>query len=95
MLLESNRIYQHEEHGQVVVIGIHEIYNEVDTDSGHGSKVETAVRFASAWDHYGPMPGGGGGEPLDEFEAKATGPIQADPPEFVENDSSETESTGE
>jgi len=85
MILEANRIYEHDDHGRVVVLGIHDVYNSFDTDGGRGDKIETVVRFARDWDHYGPMPHGAGGEPLAEFESKTTGPIQTDPPEFADD----------
>ena len=86
MLIEANRFYEHDEHGRIVVLGLHRIYNRFDTESGHGEDVQVVVRFATAWDHYGPMPGGGTGEPLDEFVSQASGPLQDTLPEFVEED---------
>ena len=57
MRVTGNTIYEHDEHGAVLVIDVHHVFNEYDLDTGSGELHSRVVRYTSDWDDYGPLPG--------------------------------------
>jgi hypothetical protein len=73
MKLSSECIYEHRDHGEVLVCGIHTEYKSYETTKEEGVEVGTFVRYADEWDGYGSMPGSDTKVPVDEFiEAAGT-----------------------
>jgi hypothetical protein len=67
MNLTENTIYQHDELGEVLVVGVHHIFDTYDLDSGDGRLRSRVVRYTAEWDDYGPMPSSIRTTPVDEF----------------------------
>lgn len=67
MKLTSDGVYQHAEHGEVLVIGVHHVFDEYDPDSKDGQLQSRTVRFTPEWDDYGPMPSSICVAPVDKF----------------------------
>ncbi|AQL43295.1 hypothetical protein BV210_11590 [Halorientalis sp. IM1011] len=57
MRVTSETIYEHDEHGEVLIIDVHHVFNEYDLKSGSGDLHSRVVRYTPNWDDYGPMPG--------------------------------------
>lgn len=57
MKLTGDTIYEHDEHGEVLVIDVHHVFDEYDLETRSGECHSRVVRYASQWDDYGPMPG--------------------------------------
>jgi hypothetical protein len=57
MRITGNTIYEHDEHGEVLVLDVHHVFNEYDLETGRGELHSRVVRYTSNWDDYGPMPG--------------------------------------
>lgn len=74
MKIESHAIYEHAEHGTVVALGVHQVYESYDTSKMDGDVSKVVVRYTTDWDAYGPMPASTIVDPVDEFEAAANGP---------------------
>ena len=67
MNLTENTIYRHDELGEVLVLGVHHIFETYDLDSGDGRLRSRVVRYTADWDDYGPMPSSVRTTPVDEF----------------------------
>jgi len=57
MKITGDTIYEHNEHGEVLVINVHHVFEEYDLDAVSGRLHSRVVRYTSDWDDYGPMPG--------------------------------------
>lgn len=75
MELQANELYHHEEHGDVVVLGVHHVYDAYDVTTESGELRAVVVRFTNSWDGYGPMPAAMLTEPVEEF-TNAIGEVQ-------------------
>lgn len=67
MNLTENTIYRHDELGEVLVLGVHHIFETYDLDSANGRLRSRVVRYTAEWDDYGPMPSSVRTTPVDEF----------------------------
>ena len=67
MTLTENTIYQHDELGAILVLGVHHIFETYDPDSGDGRLRSRVVRYTAEWDDYGPMPSSIRTMPVDAF----------------------------
>ncbi len=67
MILTKDTIYRHEELGQVLVLGVHHVFETYDLDSQDGRLQSRVVRYTTEWDDYGPMPSSIRTTPVDEF----------------------------
>jgi hypothetical protein len=67
MKLESECIYEHRDHGEVLVLGISTEYESYDTTEADGVDIGTFVQYAWEWDGYGAMPSAATKAPIDEF----------------------------
>lgn len=67
MKLASDGVYPHDEHGEVLVIDIHHVFDKYDVESTNGRLRSRVVRFATDWDDYGPMSSSIRVVPVDEF----------------------------
>lgn len=56
MRVISDTIYEHDEHGEVLIIDVHHVFDEYDLESGSGERHSRVVRYTPNWDDYGPMP---------------------------------------
>lgn len=45
MRVTSNTIYEHDEQGEVLVIDIHNVFNEYDLETGSGELYSRVVRY--------------------------------------------------
>lgn len=71
MKLETEYIYEHQEEGEVLVLGIDRRYESYDTSADEGVATGIVVRYAREWDGCGAMPGTATVVPLEEFAAAA------------------------
>lgn len=76
MELTSGTVYQHEEVGEVLVLGVHYVFDEYDLESETGRLRTRVVRHTDEWDGYGPMPSSVRTTPVDEFRSAVGGPIR-------------------
>ncbi|WP_256299355.1 hypothetical protein [Haloarchaeobius salinus] len=67
MRVTGNTIYEHDEHGAVLVIDVHHVFNEYDLETGSGELHSRVVRYTPDWDDYGPMPGSIQATSIDDF----------------------------
>ena len=67
MRFTENTIYRHEEFGDVLVLGVHHVFETYDPDSRDGDLRSRVVRYTAEWDDYGPMPSSIRTTPVDEF----------------------------
>ena len=67
MRIESETIYRHDEHDEVLVLGVHRRYDSYDTEENTGVENGMYVRYAYEWDGYGAMPGSTIVDPIEEF----------------------------
>jgi len=75
MEIESGTIYEHDEYDQVVVLGVHRVYQTYITDTDEGELNSVVVRLAVEWDAYGPLWGHSRTEPLNAFLTAVGDPI--------------------
>ena len=68
MNLSKNTIYRHDEFGEVLVLGVHHIFETYNLDSGDGRLRSRVVRYTAEWDDYGSMPSSIRTTPVDEFQ---------------------------
>ncbi|PHQ39173.1 hypothetical protein DJ69_07635 [Halorubrum persicum] len=68
MNLTENTIYRHDEFGEVLVLGVHHIFETYDLDSGDGRLRSRVVRYTADWDDYGPIPSSVRTTPVDDFQ---------------------------
>jgi len=67
MILAENTIYRHEELGEVLVLGIHHVFETYDPNSQDGRLQSRVVRYTTEWDDYGPIPSSIQTMPVEEF----------------------------
>ncbi|TKX71883.1 MULTISPECIES: hypothetical protein [Halorubrum] len=67
MNLTENTIYSHDELEEVLVLGVHHIFETYDPDAGDGDLRSRVVRYTVDWDEYGPMPTSVRTAPVEEF----------------------------
>jgi len=67
MKLTEDTIYRHEEFGDVLVLGVHHVFDTYDLDSQDGHLQSRVVRYTAEWDDYGPMPSSIRTTSIDEF----------------------------
>ncbi|WP_128904913.1 hypothetical protein [Halorubrum amylolyticum] len=67
MNLAENTIYSHDELGEVLVFGVHHIFETYDLDAGDGCLRSRIVRYTAEWDDYGPIPASVRTAPVEEF----------------------------
>lgn len=67
MRVTGNTIYEHDEHGAVLVIDVHHVFKEYDLETGSGERHSRVVRYTPDWDDYGPMPGSIRVTSIDDF----------------------------
>jgi hypothetical protein len=90
MRITGNTIYEHDEHGEVLVIDVHHIFDDYDLESESGDPHSRVVRFTTDWDGYGPMPGSIQTRPTADFQELIGGRVRTiDPlgPESATDDS--------
>lgn len=75
MELMAGTVYEHDEYDQVVVLGIHRVYQTYDTDTDEGELKSVVVRWGDEWDAYGLLWGHSRTDPLDEFLTAVGDPI--------------------
>ena len=68
MNLTEYTVYRHEELGEVLVLGVHHIFETYDPESADGRLRSRVVRYATEWDDYGPMPTNVRTTPVEEFQ---------------------------
>jgi hypothetical protein len=68
MRVTSNTIYEHDEHGEVLVVDVHHVFDEYDLETGRGDLRSRIVRYTPEWDDYGPMPGSIRSMSPDDFQ---------------------------
>ena len=69
MNLTENTVYHHEDLGDVLVLGVHHIFETYDPEAADGRLRSRVVRYATEWDDYGPMPTSIRTTPVEEFRA--------------------------
>ena len=69
MNLTEYTVYRHEELGEVLVLGVHHIFETYDPESSDGRLRSRVVRYATEWDDYGPMPTSVRTTPVEKFQA--------------------------
>ena len=69
MNLTENTVYHHEDIGNVLVLGVHHIFERYDPESADGCLRSRVVRYTTEWDDYGPMPTSIRTTPVEEFRA--------------------------
>ena len=69
MELTENTIYRHDELGDVLVLGVHHIFETYDPDAGDGRLRSRVVRYTTEWDDYGPLPSSVRTTPVERFQA--------------------------
>ncbi|WP_424016132.1 hypothetical protein ACOZ4N_00595 (plasmid) [Halorientalis pallida] len=67
MKIKSECIYEHRDHGEVLVLGISTEYDSYDTTEADGVDIGTFVQYAREWDGYGAMPSAATKAPINEF----------------------------
>lgn len=67
MKIEAGHIYQHEECGEVLVLGVHRRYNSYNTEEETGIEDGVYVQYADRWDGYGAMFGATRQDPVEVF----------------------------
>jgi len=77
MTLTAHTIYRHEEHGTVLVLGVHHIFETYDPDSADGRLQSRVVRYSTEWDEYGPMPSSVRTTPVDAFATAISEAVRA------------------
>jgi hypothetical protein len=90
MKITGNTIYEHDEHGEVLVIDVHHIFDEYDLESEGGDPHSCVVRFTTDWDEYGPMPESVQVAPTADFQELVGGEVRtfdAPGPESATDDS--------
>ena len=69
MNLAEYTVYRHEELGEVLVLGVHHVFETYNPESADGRLRSRVVRYATEWDDYGPMPTSVHTTPVEEFQA--------------------------
>jgi hypothetical protein len=69
MHLTEHTIYRHDELGDVLVLGVHHIFETYDPDTGDGRLRSRVVRYTAEWDDYGPLPSSVRTTPVETFQA--------------------------
>ena len=69
MNLAEYTVYRHDELGEVLVLGVHHIFETYNPESADGRLRSRVVRYATEWDDYGPMPTSVRTTPVEEFQA--------------------------
>jgi hypothetical protein len=75
MEIKAGTVYEHDEYGQVVVLGVHRVYRTYDTDTDEGELNFVVVRLADEWDAYGSLWGHSRTEQLNAFLTAVGDPI--------------------
>jgi hypothetical protein len=75
MEIKAGTVYEHDEYDQVVVLGVHRVYQTYETDTDEGTVTSVVVQWADEWDAYGSLWGRSQSQPLDEFLAAVGDPI--------------------
>ncbi|KTG25225.1 hypothetical protein [Haloferax profundi] len=69
-------LHEHDEHGEILLIDIHLIFDEYDLEAGNGELHPRIVRYTPDWDGYGPMPGSIRVTSIDEFQDQLGDPVR-------------------
>ena len=69
MNLTEYTVYRHEELGEVLVLGVHHIFETYNPESADGRLRSRVVRYATEWDDYGPMPTSVRTTPVKDFQS--------------------------
>ena len=69
MNLAEYTVYRHEELGEVLVLGVHHIFETYDPESADGRLRSRVVRYATEWDDYDPMHTSVRTTPVEEFQS--------------------------
>lgn len=69
MKITTGTVYTHDEYDEVLIVGIHHVYDEYDLETEDGELTSRMVRYTDDWDAYGPMPSSVRTTPVDEFRA--------------------------
>ncbi|WP_434531156.1 hypothetical protein ACODNH_06985 [Haloarcula sp. NS06] len=75
MYIEAGTVYEHDKHGEVVVLDILRVYQIYESDTAEGTNSSVVVRLADEWDAYGPLWGRSQAEPLNAFLTAVGDPI--------------------
>lgn len=67
MNIESGYIYRHNDHDEILVLGVQHRYDTYDTETQTGTEDGVYVEYATRWDDYGAMVSATRFEPIDEF----------------------------
>lgn len=65
--MTPRQVHQHDEFGEVLVLGVHHIFEEYDLESKDGPVATRVVEFSVEWDAYGAMPSSIRTTPVDAF----------------------------
>lgn len=72
MELLTNHQYTHTDHGNILLLTIHQHYESYTPETGDGEPTGMYVQFTTEWDEYGPLPTTTQTEPLEQFAAQLT-----------------------
>jgi hypothetical protein len=67
MKITTGTIYKHDEFEEVLVLGVHHVFEEYDLESKDGPVATRVVKFSVEWDAYGAMPSSIRTTPVDAF----------------------------
>jgi len=67
MEIEADSIYQHDEHREILVLGINRRYESYTTEEKTGVEDGVYVQYTDQWDAYGAMSGAIRSDSVTEF----------------------------
>lgn len=76
MKIEAGTVYEHDECSQVVVLGVHRVFQTYETDIHEGELDSVVVRWADEWDGFGALWGHSRSETLNAFLTAVGDPIE-------------------
>lgn len=76
MKITTGTIHQHDEFGEVLVLGVQHVFEEYDLESKDGPVATRVVEFSVEWDAYGAMPSSIRTIAVDAFRSAVGEPIR-------------------
>lgn len=76
MELAKDTVYLHEEHGEVLVLAVHHVFETYDLEKQGGQPHSRVVRYTTDWDGYGPIPASVQTAPVEKFQNAIGDPIR-------------------